>query len=105
MTDTPEVRDLSLFQVEMLLKSTAAQEASKSRSVAHWLGIADTKLLLTAIDYDAEQVYLSNVARWYNIQYREDKVWLSPSNSDFVPCGWFTVAALRREVKEFSVTA
>jgi len=101
---TDDRRDLSLFQVEILLKSTAKQDM-KSRSVAHWLGIIDTKTLLTAIDHDAEQVYLFNVDRMFNIQYYEDKIWLSPSNSDFVPCGWFTVAALRREVKEFSVTA
>ena len=100
-----DVRDLSLFQVEMLLKSTAEQSAIKSRSVSHWLGIADAKLLLTVIDYDGEKVYLTNMARWFDIQYREDKVWLSPEGSDFVPCGWFTIAALRREVKEFSVTA
>ena len=104
MSNTPEVRDLSLFQVEMLLKSTAKQDI-KSHSVAHWLGIADAKLLLTCINYDAEKVYLTNMARWFNIQYRENKVWLSPEGSDFVPCGWFTIAALRREVKEFSVTA
>jgi len=103
MSTTPDKRDLSLFEVEVLLKSTTKAN-SNSRSYRMWLGIADAKQLLTAIHHDAEQVYLFNVERMFDIQYRDNKVWLSPADKrSFTPCGWFTPSVLQREVDEFSV--
>jgi len=98
-------RDLSLFEVEVLLR-TPEQVTLRERSQRTWLNTMDAKQLLVAIHHDAEQVYLFNVDRMFDIQYKDDKVWLSPSDDrSFTPCGWFTPSVLQREVDEDNVIA
>jgi len=98
-TDESDKRNLSLYQIEVLLKTTAGQDLSKSNK--SWLTLSDTKQLFIALDYDADSVYLPNMGREFNIKYKGDKVWLSPADGrSFTPCGWFTPHTLRKEVSE-----
>jgi hypothetical protein len=97
MSDDDSRRNLSLFQIEVLLKTTV----HTPHSTKHWLHISDIKTLLTAVEHDADEVYLVQMGRMFKIKYRDDKVWLSPADGNsFAPCGWFSPKALQREVSE-----
>jgi len=91
-----EQTKLTLHEVEILLRTTADSSAHKPSG---WLTIHDSKLLLTAIEHDAEQVYLTDMGRYFDIQYKYDKVWLTPSREEFTPCGWFSPSELQRGVR------
>ena len=96
MSDDDSRRDLSLFQIEVLLKTTAQTPHSNK----HWLCIQDIKSLISAVEHDADEVYLAQMGRMFKIKYKDDKVWLSPSRDAFAPCGWFSPKELQREVSE-----
>lgn len=103
MSNNIDRRDLSLYEVEVLLRSTA-KDNIKTHSFRSWLSIADTKQLLAAIAHDADSTWLTNAGREFNIKYKDNRVWLSPSDGrSFTPCGWFTPLVLEREVDENSV--
>ena len=96
-------KNLSYHEVEALLRATSGNDV-KTASTKSWLRPVDVKQVLAAIDTDAEQVYIVGQGQYFNIKYRDDKVWLSPLEN-FVPCGWFTIRTLRTSIKEAHVIA
>lgn len=96
--------ELSFYEVEALLRKTTA-EVNKPASTKSWLQPNDARSLLTAIEHDADQFYIVSQGRMFRIKYRDDKVWLMPSDGTFVPCGWFTPRQLRKELGEMNVIA
>jgi hypothetical protein len=98
MATNDDKRVLSFFEAQTLLKTTQTDITKSNKS---WLTVADSKDLLTAIDYDADEVYLVNVGTTFTIKYYPNgKVWLSPVGPRFTPCGWFTPSVLRKELAE-----
>ena len=95
----------SLTQTEALalLALPDAATATTRRSGTGWLRGNDRKVLLRAIDFDAEEVYLPLMGRTFTISYDKDSVWIQ-STADYVPCGWFSPRLIRIEVEQDNAT-
>jgi hypothetical protein len=87
---------LDINQLRAILNTDS--DAQKTKPAKPWLRGTDAQDLITAVSHDADMVFLAGVNREFSIQYDNDKVWLSPNSSDFVPCGWFTIASLRNYI-------
>ena len=84
----------------LALPTTTSQQESTRGS---WLCGSDRNVLLTALDHDAEEVYLPLKGRTFTITYDKDKVWVQSAH-DYVPCGWFSPRLVRIEAEQDNVT-
>lgn len=96
---------LSFDEVTALLRQTKDKTTALKTRPSEWLIEADRATLYKAITHDAEEVFLPNTGRNFSIKYVGDKVWLSPANGNFVPCGWYSIKALGYQVKDANVLA
>jgi hypothetical protein len=82
-----------------------------SSGTQSWLQFEDSKVLLKALDYDADEVFLPLMDKVFDIVYglipNSPQVFLRPTeeyrkqlDSPFVPCGYFTPQVLRKLVAE-----
>ncbi len=86
-----------LKRVETLLRTTSELGDKPSRS---WLTLKDARDVLVAVTHDASEVYLVGMGRMFSIKYRENKIWLSPADNKFTPCGWFEPKKLQQELDD-----
>jgi|SRR5215831_6543487 len=71
---------------------------------AKWPSKLDNKRILQAGKAGHNQVVLSS-DRVFNIRHTDGKmIWISPISGGFVPCGWFDLEKMQKELEESEVT-
>lgn len=92
-----DARILSLLEASSILKATNNQQPDTDRR--RWLTRNDQEQLLTAVNLDNNEVFLSDFNKRFTLKYDSGTVFVKPING-FAPCARVSIAALRRELDD-----
>ena len=95
---------LTQDQIKKILSDDDLKRAQNPHERVTWPSMEDKARLLKAIKSNAPIVQMAD-QRKFKIRYVKDEhVYVSPfRQDDMVPCGWFTIDKLERELSEAEV--